>query len=203
AFDAGTVTTPVAVAGAPQYVPLASGPLTVAGTPFVDAAVTTTSPDARAFFALAVGTSPADARVAHHNLLPHREIDPVSGQQRTIELPAVSLEVPEGDQLFLVVAPSAEMFGAHTSRVPGLMTLDAASVRVPVLAADDLTAARGEPAGSGGDTGGRTGTQVRAAGVRTLPATGVDAAPAAGALLLAVAAGAALLRRRSAGPSGG
>ena len=38
--------------------------------------VTTLTPDARAFFALAVGTSAADATVVHSNLLPHREAAP-------------------------------------------------------------------------------------------------------------------------------
>ena len=133
AFGVGTVTAPVAVVGPAQYIPLGSGPLAVAGTPYVDAKVTTLTPDARAFFALAVGTSPADATVVHSNFLPHREAVAVSGAQRRIELPAVAVEVPEGQQLFLVVSPSAEMFGGHTSRVPGVMTLADATVRVPVV----------------------------------------------------------------------
>lgn len=200
-FDAGTVTTPVAVAGPPQYVPLARGPLTVAGTPFLDATVTTRTPDARAFFALAVGTSPADATVVHSNLLPHREVTPVAGQRRTIELPAVSVEVPAGQSLFLVATPSAEMFGAHTSRVPGVMTLTDATVRVPLLAAGTAAPAVGQPAagaGDGGATGAAAGTAVRRATTRSLPATGPDAVPAAGAVLLLVAGGAAVLRRRPA-----
>jgi ABC-2 type transport system ATP-binding protein len=134
-YDAGTITAPVAAAGPPQYVPLAAGPLTVAGTPYLDAKVTTLTPEARAFFALAVGTSAADATVVHSNLLPHREAAAVAGVQRRIELPAVAVEVPEGQQLFLVVTPSAEMYGGHTSRVPGVMALDGAAVRVPVLPA--------------------------------------------------------------------
>ena len=133
AFKAGTVNAPVAVAGPPQFVPLGAGPITVAGTPWLDAKVTTLTPDARAFFALAVGTSPADATVVHSNLLPHAEPTAVTGVARKIELPAVAVKVPEGQQLFLVVSPFAEMFGSHTSRVPGLMTLTDASVRVPVL----------------------------------------------------------------------
>lgn len=133
AYDAGTITAPVAVVGPPQHVPLAKGPLTVAGTPYLDAKVTTVTPESRAFFALAVGTSPANATVVHSNLLPHREPTAVAGQARRIELPAVSVVVPEGQQLFLVVSPFAEMFASHTSRVPGVMTLAAAKVQVPVL----------------------------------------------------------------------
>jgi pimeloyl-ACP methyl ester carboxylesterase len=135
AFEAGTVTTPVGSAGPAQYVPLGAGPLRVAGTPYVDAKVTTLTPEARAFFALAVGTSPADATVVHSNLLPHREPSAVSGVARRIELPAVAVEVPAGQQLFLVVSPVAEMFTGFSSRVPGVMTLTDAAVRVPVLPA--------------------------------------------------------------------
>jgi ABC-2 type transport system ATP-binding protein len=193
-FDAGTVTTPVAAAGAPQYVPLGAGPLTVAGTPYLDAAVTTTSPDARAFFALAVGTTPVDARVVHSNLLPHREVEPVDGVERTIELPAVSVEVPEGSQLFLVVTPYAEMFGAHASRVPGLMTLTDATVRVPVLAADDVVEGGGSTT-SAPDADG-TGSGELDVAARALPATGLRTAPVAGALLIVAAVGVALVRRR-------
>ena len=133
AFEAGTVTTPVAVVGPPQHIPLGEGPLSIAGTPYVEAKVSTLTPDARAFLALAVGTSPADATVVHSNLLPHAEPVAVTDQARRIELPAVAVEVPEGQQLFLVVTPFAEMFASHTSRVPGTMTLTDAVVRVPVL----------------------------------------------------------------------
>ncbi|MCW2605402.1 MAG: X-Pro dipeptidyl-peptidase family [Frankiales bacterium] len=133
AFTAGDVTTPVAVTGAPQFVPLAQGPLTVAGTPYVRAKVTTLTPEARAFFALAVGTSPADAQIVDSNVLPLREPAAVSGKARRVELPAVAVTVPAGQQLFLAVTPFAEMFGLHASRVPGLLTLDDAVVDVPLL----------------------------------------------------------------------
>ena len=43
------------------------------------------------------------------------------------------MDVPEGQQLFLVVTPFAEMYGAHASRVPGVMTLAGAAVQVPLL----------------------------------------------------------------------
>ena len=69
----------------------------------------------------------------HSNLLPHREADPVSGVARRIELPAVAVKVAEGQQLFLVVTPSAEMYAGYSSRVPGVMTLTDATVRVPLL----------------------------------------------------------------------
>jgi hypothetical protein len=87
------------------------------------------------------------------------------------------------------------MYGAHASRVPGLMTLADATVRVPVLAdAADVTSGGGSTGDPESD-GTSVDTEVRAAATRSLPATGLDAAPLAGALLLTVAVGAALVRR--------
>ena len=131
-FDAGRVVTP-AGAGAPQSVKLADGPLTIAGTPYVDAVVTALGLDSRAFFALSVGTSPADAKVIQNNTLPHREVSLNLGTPRSIELPSVAAVVPEGQSLFLTVSPVADMFAAHGSRSPSAMVLDGAKVRVPVV----------------------------------------------------------------------
>ncbi|MBK5307297.1 MAG: alpha/beta hydrolase [Frankiaceae bacterium] len=132
-YSAGTINAPVAASGPTQFVPLGTGPVDIAGTPYVRAKVTTLTPDARAFFALAVGTSPADATIVDSNVLPLREAVAVSAAPRRIELPAVAIKVPAGQQLFLAVTPFAEMYGGATSRVPGLMTLSDAMVDVPVL----------------------------------------------------------------------
>jgi ABC-2 type transport system ATP-binding protein len=120
-------------AGAPQAVKIADGPLTVAGTPYVDATVTALGADSRAFFALSVGTSPADARVVQNNVLPHRETSLNTPEERTIELPSVAADVPAGQSLFLTVSPVSDMFGGHGSRTPGAMTLADVTVRVPVV----------------------------------------------------------------------
>ena len=131
-FAVGTVAVPVG-AGTPTHVELASGPIRVAGTPFVDAAVTTLTPDARAFFALAVGTSPNDARIVQSNMLPLREPTAVTGAARTIELPAIAVDVPAGQKLFLTVSPVSDMSIGSGSRIPGLLTLEHTVVRVPVV----------------------------------------------------------------------
>ena len=131
-FAAGSVVT-TAAAGAPQAVKLADGPLRVAGTPYVDAAVTALGVDTRAFLALSVGTSPADAKVVQNNVRPHREALPTVGTARTIELPSVAVDVPAGKSLFLTVSPVSDMFVAHGSRTPGAMVLDGTTVRVPVV----------------------------------------------------------------------
>ena len=60
-------------AGAPVAYPIAQGPLTIAGSPKLDATLTTLGLDNRAFLALSVGTSPLDARIVQNNMLPIRE----------------------------------------------------------------------------------------------------------------------------------
>jgi ABC-2 type transport system ATP-binding protein len=134
--------TTTTAAGAPQAVKIADGPLTVAGTPYLDAVVTALGVDSRAFFALSVGTSPSDARVIQNNVLPHRETDLNTPHHRTIELPSVAAEVPAGQSLFLTISPVSDMFGGHGSRTPGAMSLQNVSVRVPVRAVGASVAPR-------------------------------------------------------------
>jgi ABC-2 type transport system ATP-binding protein len=120
-------------AGAPQYLKVADGPLTIAGTPRLDAVVTALGLDSRAFFGLAVGTSAADAKVVQNNLLPHREVSLNLGSRRSIELPSVAVEVPEGSSLFLVVSPVSDMFAGHGSRTPGALSLADVTLQLPVV----------------------------------------------------------------------
>lgn len=131
-YAAGSVTT-TAGGGAPQQVKLADGPLTVAGTPFVDTTVTTSSTDARLFFALAVGTSAADAKIVQNNMLPLRELGPTVGGSRTIELPAIAVDIPAGQSLFLTVSPVSDLSIGHGSRVAGAVLLENTVVRVPAV----------------------------------------------------------------------
>ena len=131
-YDAGRIVT-TAAGGAPQAIKLADGPLTIAGTPMLKAEVTALGLDTRAFFALSVGRTPADARVVQHNVLPHREPGINLESARAIELPSVAAEIPEGQSLFLTVSPVSDMFPGHGSRTPGTMILEDARVRVPVV----------------------------------------------------------------------
>ena len=103
------------------------------GQPELDAVVTALGLNSRAFFALSVGTSPANARVVQNNVLPHAERSLNLGTQRTIELPSVAVDVPEGQSLFLTVSPVSDMFVGHGSRTPGAMVLDGATLRLPVV----------------------------------------------------------------------
>ncbi len=133
-FPVGTIATPTGL-GVPLGWKIVDGPVTLAGTPYLDARVTALGLDSRAFFGLAVGTNPLDARLLADNVLPIREPLPVTGAGRTIELPALAVEVPAGQSLFLMVTAFSDQFFGHGSRVPGVLVLENATVRLPVVGA--------------------------------------------------------------------
>ena len=120
-------------AGVPMPTEIAKGPIRVAGRSYVTGKVTTYTPDARAFLALAVGTTPADAQIVQNNMLPINEPTAVTGASRRIELPSVAVDVPAGKSLFLVVSPVSDMFASHGSRVPGVVQVSDAKVLLPTV----------------------------------------------------------------------
>ncbi|MCW2813296.1 MAG: peptidase [Nocardioides sp.] len=121
------------VAGVPLPYEIAAGPLKLAGTPYLTAAVTTLTPESRAFYGLAVGTSPLDARLVQNNVLPLREPTAVDGVRRRIALPSVAVDVPAGQNLYLVVSPLSDTFVGMGSRVPGVISLADTVVHLPVV----------------------------------------------------------------------
>ena len=108
-------------------------PVLTYGQPVVDALVTSVGVENRAFFALSVGTSPADAKVVANNVMPLSEPLPVVGEARSFELPAMAVDVPAGSTLFLTVSPVSDMFFSHGSRTPGALVLESTVVRLPVV----------------------------------------------------------------------
>lgn len=128
----GTGVVPLSAgAGAPLNIPVAEGPYTIAGVPTLEGKVTTAGIDARVFFGLAVGTSPADAVVIHNNLLPLHQMLPGQDQKFSIELPGVVAEVAEGQSLFLTATPVSDMYFGHASRTPGAVVLSDLSLTLP------------------------------------------------------------------------
>jgi ABC-2 type transport system ATP-binding protein len=120
-------------AGVPVTAEVAQGPIRVAGKPFVTADVTALGVGNRAFYALAVGTSPADAKIVQNNVLPISEPTPVTGEPRRIRLPAVAVDVPRGQNLYLLATPTSDMFTGMASRTPGVVSLDDIEVHLPVV----------------------------------------------------------------------
>ena len=112
----------------PTAVKLATGPITVAGVPRLDAKVSSLLPDAGTFFALSVGTTPLDAKIVQNNTMPLREQQVVHGVRRWIELPGVAVDVPAGKSLFLTVSPVADMYAGQNGRVPSALTLTHATL---------------------------------------------------------------------------
>ncbi|WP_328323107.1 CocE/NonD family hydrolase [Kribbella sp. NBC_00382] len=109
---------------------VARGPITVAGVPQVRARVSSLVPNAAAFFALSVGTTPLDAKIVQNNTMPLREKRPVHGARRTVDLPGIAVDVPAGKTLFLTVSPVADMFAGQDGHVPGQLRLDDVTVRL-------------------------------------------------------------------------
>jgi hypothetical protein len=131
-FPIGRVLT-TAAAGAPSVVPIAAGPIRVAGAPHLTADVSTIGVDNRAFYGLAVGTSPQDAKLVQNNILPIRQLGITTVPGKTIKLPAVAVDVPAGQKLFLYATPISDTFAGMSSRTPGTVTLNNTVVHLPVV----------------------------------------------------------------------
>ena len=123
-FKLGTIVAPTGPAGPALATKIANGPITIAGSSYLTADVTSVGVDTRQFFGLAVGTSALDATLVQNNVLPLREATPVTGKKRRITIPSVSVQVPAGQSLFLIASPTSETFLTMSSRPPGLLTLD-------------------------------------------------------------------------------
>ncbi len=132
-FAIGEVTTPT-TAGVPLVTKIASGPISVAGSPTVTANATSVGTDTRIFYGLAVGTDASDARLVQNNVLPLRLINPVTGQATNFALPSVAVQVPAGKSLFLLATPVSDTFVGMGSRPPGLITLADTVVKLPIVA---------------------------------------------------------------------
>ncbi|QIK68450.1 peptidase S15 [Nocardioides sp. HDW12B] len=128
----GTITTPT-VASPAQATEIATGPYRVAGSSHLTADVTTLTPNSRAFFGLAIGTSPADAKLVQKNVMPLNEETPVTGERRRIELPAVAVNVPKGQNLYLLTSALSDSFVGFGSRTAGVVTLDDTQVHLPTV----------------------------------------------------------------------
>ena len=116
-----------------QATEIAAGPYRVAGSSHLTADVTTLTPNSRAFFGLAIGSSPADARLVQKNVMPLNEETPVTGERRRIELPAVAVNVPEGQHLYLLTSALSDSFVGFGSRTAGVVTLDDTRVHLPTV----------------------------------------------------------------------
>ena len=88
--------------------------------------------DTRAFFALAVGTSEADAKILQNNVMPLRSLLPALGEELDMELPGVAVEIPAGQSLYLTVSQVTDMFLGTGSKIPAPILIEDATVDVPL-----------------------------------------------------------------------
>jgi ABC-2 type transport system ATP-binding protein len=130
--DIGTVATTEA-GGTPLSYLVARGPVRLAGNSHLVARMTALGVRNRAFYGLATGTSPADAELVQDNVLPINEDAPVLGERRRIDLPAVAVDVPRGENLYLVASPLSDTFVGMGSRTPGAVVLEDTVVHLPVV----------------------------------------------------------------------
>lgn len=131
-YPLGKIVAPTGV-GLPVNLPIAKGPITIAGTPTLSADVYTVIPRSAAYFALSVGKNPLTAKVVQNNTMPLREKYTARGVRRTIELPAIAVDVPAGQNLYLTVAPIADMYAGQRGPLPGVMMLKNGTLNVHVV----------------------------------------------------------------------
>ena len=112
---------------------LATGPVTVAGIPKLTGDLFAAAADTRAFFALTVGTNPADAKIIQNNVMPLRSFLPGTGESFEIELPGIAVEIPEGESLFLTISPLSDQSFGHGSKAPGAMVITDLTVKAPIV----------------------------------------------------------------------
>ncbi|HUR51409.1 MAG TPA: alpha/beta fold hydrolase [Mycobacteriales bacterium] len=119
--------------GPPMAVKVADGPIRVAGSPVLSGTITALGTNNRAFYALGIGTSPADAKIVQGNMLPWASAQPVSGTAVRIDLPSVAVDVPAGQSLFVIAAATNDMYLGFGSRTPGVVLLDEGKVALPLV----------------------------------------------------------------------
>ena len=130
--DAGTVATPE-LAGPAIATKIADGPLRIAGTSYLTGTVTAVGANNRAFYALGIGTSVADAKIVQGDMYPWASLLPVTSAPVKIELPSVAVDVPAGQSLFLIAAATNDMYAGFGSRTPGAVVIQDAKVALPLV----------------------------------------------------------------------
>lgn len=131
-YDVGTVAT-TETGGLPLAYEVAQGPIRVAGTPYLTGTLTALGANNRAFYGLAVGTSPADAHLVQNNVLPLNTLAPVVGEPWRIALPSVAVDVPAGQSLYVIATPISDTFAGMGSRTPGAVLLQDTVAHLPVV----------------------------------------------------------------------
>lgn len=130
-LGAGTTVT-VAGAAPPVQIPIAEGPVTIAGIPNLTGRVTAVGPlETRTFFGLSTGTDATDALLIQNQVMPLRELRTPVDKPFDVDLAGVAIEVPEGQTLFLTITPVADAFAFHGTKPAGTMVFSDLSLMLP------------------------------------------------------------------------
>jgi ABC-2 type transport system ATP-binding protein len=131
-YDVGTVATPEG-AGPWLASPVAEGPVRIAGSAYLTGNLTTLGAVNRAFYGLAVGTSPLDATLVQNNVYPLNVWGLVTEQPHRVRLPAVAVDVPAGQTLYVIASAQSDVFVGMGSRTPGVVLLEDTVAHLPVV----------------------------------------------------------------------
>ena len=131
-YDVGTVATPEA-AGPWLAHPIAEGPIRIAGSAYLTGDLTTVGVTNRAFYGLAVGSSPLDAKLVQNNVYPLNVDGVVQGERTRVRLPAVAVDVPAGQTLYVIASAQSDTFVGMGSRTPGVVLLEDTTAHLPVV----------------------------------------------------------------------
>ncbi len=123
-----TLTTGVSLS---VHIPIAQGPIDVAGIPKLRATISSLGLENRLFAGLSVGTTPLTAQVVQNNVLPIRHAGVARRVPIEAELPGIGVSVAEGQTLYLTLTAISDMFLLTGSRVPGGMTFHDIVVDLP------------------------------------------------------------------------
>ncbi|MBI2076979.1 MAG: alpha/beta fold hydrolase [Euryarchaeota archaeon] len=124
----------------PQGIPFSTavdvgGPATVdvlLGIPVLSGKVTNAAPDAIVYFGLQA-TGSAGSRILNAQVTPLRVTTASSEQAFRIELGAVATDLRPGEHLELLVTSHQDQFAHNAERVPGLATLAALQLELPLV----------------------------------------------------------------------
>ncbi|MFP5225362.1 MAG: hypothetical protein ACLGH3_07415 [Actinomycetota bacterium] len=124
---------PTGARGPARFDEVAEGPVSIAGIPTLEFTATTSDPDARIFWGIALGTSPDDAQLVGGQWIPTRIQGPTLDQRVSARLGGIAVRAEVGEKIYLVSAPATDQYLLHPSRTLGAVLVSDATLGLPGL----------------------------------------------------------------------
>lgn len=132
-FDvAGSVVLP-SPAPMRQLLPIANGPMTVAGAPIVSGTLTVWGAEAIVLFSIVRTSASGTQAVVGEQVTPLRVAGPGLGTPFTLDLTAIAVEVAEGESLSLAVSNWDVLFFSSHGRIPSAAVVEGLTVDLPLV----------------------------------------------------------------------